>query len=177
MDITEPMMATSIGCLELHSLHGTVYSQRHFMIDSVEAFINSVRCLDSAAGGVERVLWLEGLKVHVRKRNLVSTMRSCSRLSRKSPANVSSRSSSVCRAVGAAKEKKNWRETSKPIKPGSTYPAKEFCSNCGLCDTYYVAHVKDACAFLGDGTPFHQHLVLRYTNNPRSRHSREESLT
>lgn len=25
------------------------------------------------------------------------------------------------------------------------------CSNCGLCDTYYVAHVKDACAFLGDG--------------------------
>lgn len=24
-------------------------------------------------------------------------------------------------------------------------------SQCGLCDTYYVAHVKDACAFLGDG--------------------------
>ena len=22
---------------------------------------------------------------------------------------------------------------------------------CGLCDTYYVAHVKEACAFLGDG--------------------------
>jgi coenzyme F420-reducing hydrogenase beta subunit len=31
------------------------------------------------------------------------------------------------------------------------YPAKEHCSSCGLCDTYYVAHVKDACAFLGDG--------------------------
>lgn len=31
------------------------------------------------------------------------------------------------------------------------YPAKEACSRCGLCDTYYVAHVKDACAFLGDG--------------------------
>jgi hypothetical protein len=29
-----------------------------------------------------------------------------------------------------------------------------FCnpqSRCGLCDTYYVAHVKNACAFLGDG--------------------------
>lgn len=24
-------------------------------------------------------------------------------------------------------------------------------SQCGLCDTYYIAHVKDACAFLGDG--------------------------
>lgn len=27
-----------------------------------------------------------------------------------------------------------------------------FCdSRCGLCDTYYIAHVKNACAFLGDG--------------------------
>lgn len=24
-------------------------------------------------------------------------------------------------------------------------------SRCGLCDTYYIAHVKNACAFLGDG--------------------------
>lgn len=46
----------------------------------------------------------------------------------------------------------DWRKKAKPIKEGSTYPAKEFCSHCGLCDTYYVAHVKDACAFLGDGT-------------------------
>ncbi|GLI70429.1 hypothetical protein VaNZ11_015337 [Volvox africanus] len=45
----------------------------------------------------------------------------------------------------------DWRRRSKPIQPGSTYPAKEYCSSCGLCDTYYVAHVKDACAFLGDG--------------------------
>ena len=45
----------------------------------------------------------------------------------------------------------DWREKAKPIAPGSSYPAKEHCSNCGLCDTYYVAHVKDACAFLGDG--------------------------
>lgn len=57
-----------------------------------------------------------------------------------------------CRgAVKCSAVKPDWREKSKPIKPGSTYPAKEFCSNCGLCDTYYVAHVKDACAFLGDG--------------------------
>lgn len=39
----------------------------------------------------------------------------------------------------------------KPIQSGSLYPAKEFCSNCGLCDTSYIEHVKDACAFLGDG--------------------------
>ena len=45
----------------------------------------------------------------------------------------------------------DWRSKARPIKEGSTYPAKEFCSHCGLCDTYYVAHVKDACAFLGDG--------------------------
>ena len=35
---------------------------------------------------------------------------------------------------------------------GGTYPAKEYCSNCGLCDSYYIAHVKDACAFLGPGS-------------------------
>ena len=45
----------------------------------------------------------------------------------------------------------NWRSKSKPISPGSGYPAKEHCSHCGLCDSYYIAHVKDACAFLGDG--------------------------
>lgn len=45
----------------------------------------------------------------------------------------------------------DWRSKARPIQSGSSYPAKEFCSHCGLCDTYYVAHVKDACAFLGDG--------------------------
>ena len=38
-----------------------------------------------------------------------------------------------------------------PIKPGQSYPAKEHCSNCGLCDTTLVSYVKDACAFLGPG--------------------------
>ena len=37
---------------------------------------------------------------------------------------------------------------SKALKPGSRRPAKELCSECGLCDTYYVHYVKDACAFL-----------------------------
>lgn len=45
----------------------------------------------------------------------------------------------------------DWRRKARPIAPGSSYPAREHCSHCGLCDTYYIAHVKDACAFLGDG--------------------------
>ncbi|OMO59054.1 hypothetical protein COLO4_34324 [Corchorus olitorius] len=45
----------------------------------------------------------------------------------------------------------DWRKRSKPIPPGGIYPAKDHCSRCGLCDTYYIAHVKEACAFLGDG--------------------------
>lgn len=50
-----------------------------------------------------------------------------------------------------AKLRPDWREKSRPIPPGGTYPAKDHCSQCGLCDTYYIAHVKNACAFLGDG--------------------------
>ncbi|KAL7508188.1 hypothetical protein ACHAXN_005276 [Cyclotella atomus] len=42
----------------------------------------------------------------------------------------------------------------KPIDPiywPDKFPAKNHCSKCGLCETSYVTHVKDACAFLGDG--------------------------
>eukprot|EP00976_Prorocentrum_cordatum_P083301 1185177-Prorocentrum_minimum.AAC.6 len=47
----------------------------------------------------------------------------------------------------------DWRKA-RPIKQGTPrerYPAQEHCSRCGLCDTYYIAHVKEACAFLGEG--------------------------
>jgi coenzyme F420 hydrogenase subunit beta len=37
---------------------------------------------------------------------------------------------------------------SKALKSTSRRPAKELCSECGLCDTYYIHYVKDACAFL-----------------------------
>jgi coenzyme F420 hydrogenase subunit beta len=36
----------------------------------------------------------------------------------------------------------------KALKPSSRRPAKELCSECGLCDTYYIHYVKEACAFL-----------------------------
>lgn len=36
----------------------------------------------------------------------------------------------------------------KALKPGSPRPAKALCSECGLCDTYYIHYVKEACAFL-----------------------------
>lgn len=42
----------------------------------------------------------------------------------------------------------------KPIDPTSwpdKFPAKNHCSKCGLCETSFVTHVTDACAFLGDG--------------------------
>ncbi|PLZ04750.1 hypothetical protein CBP17_22575 [Fischerella thermalis WC114] len=36
----------------------------------------------------------------------------------------------------------------KALKPRSRRPAKELCSECGLCDTYYIHYVKEACAFI-----------------------------
>lgn len=43
----------------------------------------------------------------------------------------------------SAKHKK-----ARALKPGTIRPAKELCSECGLCDTYYIHYVKEACAFL-----------------------------
>ncbi|XP_010936098.1 7-hydroxymethyl chlorophyll a reductase, chloroplastic [Elaeis guineensis] len=60
-------------------------------------------------------------------------------------------SSSQGKASKPVKLRDDWRQRSKPIPPGGVYPAKDHCSRCGLCDTYYIAHVKNACAFLGDG--------------------------
>ncbi|MEA5522528.1 Coenzyme F420 hydrogenase/dehydrogenase, beta subunit C-terminal domain [Limnoraphis robusta] len=39
-------------------------------------------------------------------------------------------------------------QKAKALKPGSRRPAKELCSECGLCDTYYVHYVREACAFI-----------------------------
>lgn len=36
----------------------------------------------------------------------------------------------------------------KALRPGAKRPAKELCSECGLCDTYYIHYVKEACAFI-----------------------------
>ena len=39
-------------------------------------------------------------------------------------------------------------ERARPLAKGSTYPAKDLCSQCGLCDSRWVAYVKQSCAFL-----------------------------
>ncbi|MFZ9754077.1 MAG: Coenzyme F420 hydrogenase/dehydrogenase, beta subunit C-terminal domain [Cyanobium sp.] len=39
-------------------------------------------------------------------------------------------------------------ERARPLRPGSTYPARDLCSQCGLCDSRWVAYVRRACAFL-----------------------------
>jgi 3,8-divinyl protochlorophyllide a 8-vinyl-reductase (ferredoxin) len=46
-------------------------------------------------------------------------------------------------SVDSSKHKK-----AKALKPSSRRPAKELCSECGLCDTYYIHYVKEACAFI-----------------------------
>mmetsp|Transcript_44801 Transcript_44801/g.122373 ORF Transcript_44801/g.122373 Transcript_44801/m.122373 type:complete len:254 (+) Transcript_44801:43-804(+) len=48
------------------------------------------------------------------------------------------------------------------------YPAKDHCSNCGLCDTTFVAHVVDACAFLGDGMSRAEEMEERVHGRARS---------
>ncbi|MCY7321450.1 MAG: Coenzyme F420 hydrogenase/dehydrogenase, beta subunit C-terminal domain [Phormidesmis sp. CAN_BIN36] len=53
----------------------------------------------------------------------------------------------------------------KALKPSSRRPAKELCSECGLCDTYYIHYVKDACAFLNQ-----QIAALEATVHGRSRY-------
>ncbi|KAK1266868.1 hypothetical protein QJS04_geneDACA000123 [Acorus gramineus] len=68
-----------------------------------------------------------------------------------SSSSSSSFSSPQEKGTKSVKIREDWRERSKPIAPGGTYPAKDHCSQCGLCDTYYIAHVRNACAFLGDG--------------------------
>ncbi|MBE9217160.1 Coenzyme F420 hydrogenase/dehydrogenase, beta subunit C-terminal domain, partial [Plectonema cf. radiosum LEGE 06105] len=52
----------------------------------------------------------------------------------------------------------------KALKPSSPRPAKELCSECGLCDTYYVHYVKEACAFLNQ-----QIAELEQQSHSRSR--------
>jgi coenzyme F420 hydrogenase subunit beta len=50
------------------------------------------------------------------------------------------------------------------LKPSSPRPAKALCSECGLCDTYYIHYVKEACAFLNQ-----QIAKLEYKTHGRRR--------
>lgn len=52
----------------------------------------------------------------------------------------------------------------KALKPTSRRPAKDLCSECGLCDTYYIHYVKEACAFINQ-----QMQVLEAQTHKRSR--------
>eukprot|EP00250_Pteridium_aquilinum_P013030 c21089_g1_i2 orf=189-1514(-) len=70
--------------------------------------------------------------------------------------------------------KPDWRLKSKPIKPGGVYPAKENCSQCGLCDTYYIAHVKSSCAFLGNGMSKVELLEPKVHGKGRDKDSMED---
>jgi 3,8-divinyl protochlorophyllide a 8-vinyl-reductase (ferredoxin) len=39
-------------------------------------------------------------------------------------------------------------ERARPLAKGSVKPARDLCSDCGLCDSRWVAYVRTACAFL-----------------------------
>jgi len=57
----------------------------------------------------------------------------------------------------------------KALKRSSRRPAKELCSECGLCDTYYVHYVKEACAFINqqiDQLEEQTHARSRHLDNP-----------
>ena len=58
----------------------------------------------------------------------------------------------------------------KALKPNSRRPAKELCSECGLCDTYYIHYVKEACAFLNQ-----QIAELEEQAHGRSRNLEQEN--
>lgn len=58
----------------------------------------------------------------------------------------------------------------RPIDPSDwpdRFPAKEHCSKCGLCETSFVSHVKDACAFLGEGMSRMDHAEIQVHGRPR----------
>jgi coenzyme F420 hydrogenase subunit beta len=55
-------------------------------------------------------------------------------------------------------------QKAKALRPGATRPAKELCSECGFCDTYYIHYVKEACAFLNQQFP-----TLEQQSHGRSR--------
>ncbi|WP_017318728.1 Coenzyme F420 hydrogenase/dehydrogenase, beta subunit C-terminal domain [Mastigocladopsis repens] len=60
-------------------------------------------------------------------------------------------------------------QKAKALKPGSRRPAKELCSECGLCDTYYIHYVKEACAFINqqiDELEEQTHTRSRDLENP-----------
>jgi 3,8-divinyl protochlorophyllide a 8-vinyl-reductase (ferredoxin) len=67
-------------------------------------------------------------------------------------------------SVDSTKHKK-----AKALKPTSRRPAKELCSECGLCDTYYIHYVKEACAFINqqvDTLEEQTHARSRNLENP-----------
>ncbi|MBD2363373.1 Coenzyme F420 hydrogenase/dehydrogenase, beta subunit C-terminal domain [Anabaena minutissima FACHB-250] len=63
----------------------------------------------------------------------------------------------------------NQHRKAKALKPTSRRPAKELCSECGLCDTYYIHYVKEACAFITqqiDTLEAQTHTRSRNLDNP-----------
>ncbi|KAJ1694343.1 hypothetical protein LUZ63_011041 [Rhynchospora breviuscula] len=103
---------------------------------------------------------------------MASALARCSAVPRSFSIRASSSPQESAPSPGEVKIRDDWRNKSKPIRPGGVYPAKDHCSRCGLCDTYYIAHVKNACAFLGDGMSRIE--VLEPQVHGRGRHAEDD---
>jgi len=59
----------------------------------------------------------------------------------------------------------NKHKKARALKPGNRRPAKELCSECGLCDTYYIHYVRQACAFINQQISKLESLVHQRSRN------------
>jgi coenzyme F420-reducing hydrogenase beta subunit len=59
----------------------------------------------------------------------------------------------------------NKHKKARALKPGNRRPAKELCSECGLCDTYYIYYVRQACAFINQQISKLESLVHHRSRN------------
>ena len=75
---------------------------------------------------------------------------------------------------------KRRRPTPKPILSKDwpqKFPAKEHCSKCGLCESTFVQHVKDSCAFLDEGMGRIESLEKQVHGRSRLRTNVNSDLT
>jgi coenzyme F420-reducing hydrogenase beta subunit len=61
-------------------------------------------------------------------------------------------------------------ERARPIPKGNPRPARDLCSDCGLCDSRWVAYVRQACAFLEQ-----RFEAMEEQAHGRSRHLHDEN--
>ena len=78
--------------------------------------------------------------------------------------------------ASARKYASSGRARAKPMEHNARMPAGELCSKCGLCETSFVHHVRDACAFIDAGMSKAQTLEQPVHGRSRLERSEHELL-